>query len=229
MNTYRKNAVIAGALFLIGFAGIFIMVFAGPILNDSNHLGKAAENANQLTLGGLFQLIMALACSGIAIWLYPVLKRHDEALALWSVGFRMIEAMLFVIAAIGLLSLLSLSQDCLETGTLDVSYSQTLGNLILAVHDWSEVLGLTAWSLGALMYHYIFYQSKLVPRWLSTWGLVGVPLVILAGMLIMFRLTDSGSTVQALLNLPLGLQEIPLAIWLIVKGFNPSAIGSGTA
>ncbi len=78
-------------------------------------------------------------------------------------------------------------------------------------------------SLGALMIYYVFYQSKLIPRWLSGWGLIGSVLYLVVPLLSMF-----GSEL-AILTLPLALQEMVLAVWLIVKGFNPSAIASETA
>ncbi len=126
--------------------------------------------------------------------------------------------------------LLTLSQEFVQAGAPGSSYFQTLGVLIQAGSDWvNNVAALLAWCLGALMYYSIFYQSKLIPRWLSGWGLAGVTLTILASLLVMFRLIIPFGTIQGIMNLPIALQEMVLAIWLIVKGFNPSAIASGAA
>jgi len=92
-----------------------------------------------------------------------------------------------------------------------------------------NVAGLLAFGLGALMYYYIFYQTRLVPRWLSGWGLIGIILIIVISMLVMFRVIAPMSTTQIVLAVPIGLQEMVLAVWLIVKGFNPSAIASLSA
>src|SRR4030042_6050875 len=100
MKTNRKTAVIVGVLFLFGFAGVFGPVIVSPILDNPSYLTKIFENKNLVVVGALFQLIMAFACAGIAIGLYPILKKHHEALALGAVGFRMIENIFQIVAAL---------------------------------------------------------------------------------------------------------------------------------
>ena len=229
MNTYRKNARIVGVLFITAtVAGILSVVFLRPILDAPDYFIKVSANENQVIIGALFELIMAVACAGIAIWLYPVLKKHNQALALGSVSFRIIEAALYFVAVTGLLSLLTLSQEFVKAGAPDASYFQTSGTLLLAARDWAGVLGSISFILGALMYYYLFYQSKLIPRWLSVWGLIGVPLYIAAALLLMFGLINPFSTSVILLDLPIAVNEMVLAVWLIAKGFNSSAIASGS-
>jgi len=173
---------------------------------------------------------MAFACAGIAIWLYPVLKRYDEALALGSVGFRIIEAVLFIVAAIGLLSLLMVSQEHVKAGAQACPHFQTLGAILRAVRFWASfVFAAIAFCIGALMYYYIFYQSRLIPRWLSGWGLLAITLHLAEVILTIFALVKPLSTIQVVMNLPIFFQEMTLAVWLIVKGFNPSAVVSGAA
>jgi hypothetical protein len=92
-----------------------------------------------------------------------------------------------------------------------------------------QVAALLAFSLGALMYYTVFYQSRLIPRWLAGWGLVGATLTIVSSVILLFRLIDPMSTTQVVLNLPIGVQEMVLAVWLIVRGFNPSAIAFASA
>ncbi|CAG0990899.1 MAG: DUF4386 domain-containing protein [Candidatus Methanoperedens sp.] len=113
----------------------------------------------------------------------------------------------YIVAALGLLSLLTLSQEYVRAGTPDASYFQTLGTLMLAVRNWAGfVFGVIAFCLGALMYYYIFYQSKLIPQWLSGWGLIGIVLLLSMALLIMFGKEPSGMTL--LLALPIFLQEM---------------------
>jgi len=227
MNSNRKIAIIAGVLIIVGMVvGVLSVV---SVIEEPDYLIKVSANENQVIIGALFVLIMGLACAGIAIWLYPVLKKHNEALALGSVGFRIIETVLHIVGVIGLLSLVTLSQEYVKAGAPDASYFQSLGTLLLAARDWAGVLGSFAFILGALMYYYIFYQSKLIPRWLSVWGLIGVPLWIAAELLIMFGLIESFSTNAILLDIPIAVNEMVLAVWLIVKGFNSSAIASLSA
>jgi len=230
MNTHRKNALGAGILFVIAdIAGFLSIPFLG-FLNNPDYLIKVAENRNQLVTGGLLILTMELACSGIAIWLYPVLKKQNEALALWAVGLRMIEVICGIVSAIGLLALIPLSQEFLKAGTPDASFFQTLGAVIQTTRAWTrDVFMLFAWGLGALLYNYIFFQAKLLPRWLSGWGIVAILLHLASCLLTIFDIIGPSSPMQVFLLAPSALQEIVLAIWLIVKGFDPSAVAALSA
>ena len=230
MNTDRKTAIIVGVLFLLGFAGAFGPVVVKPILDDPNYLIKIFENENTVMVGALLQLIMALACAGIAIGLYPILKKHNESLALGAVGFRIIENVFQIVAALALLSLLTLSQESVKADALAASAFQAAGASLHAVHFWSAlVLGHFGFCLGALMYYYVFYRSNLIPRWLSGWGIVAIILHLTGAFITMFTQIDPFSTSTYLLSLPIGLNELTLAGWLIVKGFNPSAVASLSA
>ena len=230
VNTHRKNALGAGILFVIAdIAGFSSIPFLG-FVNNPDYLIKVAENRNPLVTGGLLILTMELACSGIAIWLFPVLKKQNEALALWAVGLRMIEVICGIVSAIGLLALIPLSQEFLKAGTPDASSFQTLGAVIQTTRAWSrDVFMLFAWGLGALLYNYIFFQAKLLPRWLSGWGIVAILLHLASCLLTIFDIIGPSSPMQIFLLAPSALQEIVLAIWLIVKGFDPSAIASLSA
>ena len=135
--------------------------------------------------------------------------------------------MFYIVGVIGLVLLLSLSQEFVNAGAPSSSYFQTLGVILLSGYHWvGNVAGTLAFYLGAMMYYYIFYRTKLIPRWLSGWGLVAVSMGIVASTLVMFQVMGSMSTVQVVLNLPIAVQEMVLAVWLIVKGFNSSAITS---
>jgi hypothetical protein len=230
MNTNRKTAITVGVLFLIGFAGAFGPIFVKPILDDPGYLAKIFENKNTVMVGALMQLIMALACAGIAIGLYPILKKHNESLALGAVGFRIIENIFQIVAALALLSLLTLSQESVKAGALAASAFQAAGASLHAVHFWSAlVLGHFGFCLGALMYYYVFYRSNLIPRWLSGWGILAILLHLTGALITMFTQIDPFSTSTSLLSIPIGLNELALAGWLIVKGFNPSAVAALSA
>jgi hypothetical protein len=230
MNSNRKTAIIVGVLFITAtVANILSDVFLGPILDAPDYLIKVSANENQVIIGALFKLIMAVACAGIAIWLYPILKKHNEALALGYVGARIIEGVLYIVAVISLLSLLTLSQEFVKAGAPDASHFQALGTLLLAASDWAFMLGITVFGLGALMLYYLLYQSKLIPRWLSVWGLIGAPLMLAGGLLGMFGSLTETSVLGTFIFLPIAVNEMVLAVWLIVKGFNPSAIAPESA
>jgi hypothetical protein len=228
MNKNRTTAIIVGVLFLLGFAGVFVAIVVSPILDDPGYLIKISENKNLVVVGAFSLLIMAFACAGISIGLYPILKKRNESLALGAVGFRIIENIFQIVAALGLLLLVTLSQESIKADALAASAFQTVGALLLAVEFWAPMLAGIGFCLGALMYYYVFYQSKLIPSWLSGWGIIAIILHLTSVFLTMFLQIDpfSGSPIL-LLSLPIFLQELTLAAWLIVKGFNPSAIASG--
>jgi len=230
MNADRKIARTTGILFLTGtVTGILPTLFIGSNLDAPDYLTRISANGNQIMIGALFALIAAFVSGSIAISLYPVLKKYNEALALASVGFRLIEAVFYIVGIIGLLALLLLSQEFVKAGSPEASSFQLLGTLALATRNWAGfVFGVSAFSLGALMYYVVMYQSQLIPRWLSGWGVIATILTLTAALLMMFG-EKPLSPLMTLLVLPIFLQEIVIAVWLIVKGFNPSAIASPSA
>jgi hypothetical protein len=196
-------------------------------MNATNYLVDVSTNANQVATGALLLFIGGAAATGVAISLYPVLRKYNGGLALGAVGFRTFEGVLRFVAVCGLLLLITLSQQFVKAGAPDSSYFQTLGVLLVAGYRWVANVGaLLAFSIGCLLYYIIFYRTKLVPRWLSGWGLVAGILTMLSCLLTMFGLMAPFSTEQIVLNLPILPQEMVLAVWLIVKGFNPSVIAS---
>ena len=170
-------------------------------------------------------LIDAVAVAGIGIVIYPILKKYNETLALGYAGARIAEGVLFVVNVITILTLLTLSQEFIKAGTSDAFYYQTLGILLLAAGDWVFLLGFgLAFTLSALILNFILYKSKLVPRWLSGWGFVGALLLWAYYLLQFFSINQVD-----ILFLPIAVQEMVFAVWLIINGFNLYAIDSATA
>jgi len=227
MDYYRKIAMIVGVLFIIATgADILSSQFLGPI-TATNYLVSVSANGGLVGTGALLLFIGGAAATGIAISLYPVLRKFNGGLALGAVGFRTFEGVLRFVAVCTLLSLITLSQQFVKAGAPDSSYFQTLGVLLYAGYRWVGNVGaLLAFSIGCLLYYIIFYRTKLVPRWLSGWGLVAGILTMLSCVLAMVGLIAPFATEQIVLALPMLPQEMVLAVWLIVKGFNPSVIAS---
>jgi hypothetical protein len=223
-TTNRKTAVIVGVLFIIGtVAGVLSAVFTGSTFSDPDYLIKVSENQTQIIIGALCVLIMGFALAMVPVMLFPIFKKHNEALALGAVLFRgALEAFTYIAMVISWFLLVSLGQAYTTAGALDASYFQTLGTLLLEAGGWINQILAIVFSLGALMIYYLFYQSKLIPRWLSIWGLVGGVLYLFVPLVGIF-----GPNVE-LLMVPLALQEMVLAVWLIVKGFNLSTNASKT-
>jgi len=232
MNTYRKTAIIVGVLYIIGtVAGVLSVVVTGPILGDSDYLDKVAANANQLTIGALLVLLMALALAMVPVMLFPIFRKINEVLAVGYVLFRgALETVTYIVMLISWLLLVALGQEYITGGAPDAAYFQTMGALLRDGHDAIGTILIIVFSLGALMLYYLLYQSKLIPRWISVWGFIAILMHFSTAFLILFRLVSPGMSLTLfVINFPILIQEMVMAVWLIVKGFNPSAIASGAA
>jgi hypothetical protein len=231
MNTYRKNAMVVGILFIAcTAASIAGPLLAGSNLNALDYLNQLAGHPNQTIFAVLLEFIWAATGAGIAIGLYPVLKKYSPGLALGSVGFRVTEGVLVLAGTLSLLGLLSLGQEFIKAGVSAAPAFQTSGTLLVAVRDWAQwTMGPLAFYLGALLYYVVLFQSKLIPRWLSGWGFAGALLGLGTTLFTAFNPGFGSESLHTILNLPIGLQEMFLAVWLIAKGFSPLAIASLSA
>ncbi len=228
MDSNRKTAIIIGILFIAATAFAIIgLTLEEPLVNDPASVINGSTNQNQVILGELFWLIEGFAVIGTAIMLFPYLKKQNESIARGYVAFRLLEAILTIVTIISLLSIVSLSQEF--AGAVDpnaVSFL-TAGKLLLAVHGWAFLVG-TYFVLGidTFMWSYLLYRSKLIPRPLAVWGLIAAVSMFSGGLLQLFGLTVEGSVVVNILVIPVATVEMALAVWLIVKGFNSSALSS---
>jgi len=221
MNSNRKTAIIVGVLFIIASVTSVASFFFFESIYDSDYLTVVSANENQVLIGVLLMLTATASIVGIPIAIYPILKKHNESLALGYVGARIFEGFFFAFNIITLLSILSLSHEFVNAVAPNASYFQTSGTLLLAEFEWNSILLDFPFALSALIFNYLLYKSKLIPRWLSGWGFIGGVLWLPGVLIGMFGLMDA-----TFLAAPLGLQEMALAVWLIVKGFNSSAIAS---
>jgi hypothetical protein len=230
MDTNRRVAVVAGVAFLIAtIAQMVGVVLVSPILSAPDYLTEIAANEGRVLWGALLQSIGAIACTGIALALYSALRGHHHGLAIGSVGFRTIEGVLHILIAVCWLLLVTLSREAARAGTPGASATDVTGALLIAGPDWLAPLALLAFGAGAFCYYWAFFQSRLIPRWLSAWGLVAIGLAVVSALLVLVGLIESFSTPQLVLALPIAVQEMVLAVWLIARGFNPSAVASAPA
>jgi hypothetical protein len=222
MDSNRKAAVSAGVLFITAtVASVFGTGLSRPLLSDPDHLTRLTANATQVDGGALLELIAAGASAGIAIAMYPVLQKRGAGLALGSVVFRTIEAVMYTVAAASLLSLLSVSRQFTSAGATDRAALQTVTDSLVGLREQTTLVGVLAFSLGALLYYWLFYRSGLIPRWLSGWGLAAIILLMVAWLLAVF--TQRSILSYVILALPIAVQEMVLAVWLIGKGFSAPA------
>jgi len=231
MNSNKKTARIVGVLYIIGtIAGMLSVVLTRPVLGGSDFLVNVSTHEIQIIAGALFVLIMGFALAMVPVMMFPLLKKYNEALALGYVVFRgALETVMYIVLAISWLLLIPVSQEYVKAGTPDASYFQTLGAVLLKGHDLIGPVQTIVFCLGALIFYYLLYQTKLIPRWLSGWGLIAIIPYLAAGLLVLFGFFGPLSTSEIVLVFPLALQEMVMAVWLIVKGFNPSSIASASA
>jgi Domain of unknown function (DUF4386) len=227
MPSYRRNAIAVGVLFIAcSAASILSIVPLGAPVGTPVDFAKLAANDNRVVLTALIEFVWAATGMGIAIGLYPILRKFNPALALGSVAGRVVENMFVLVGTLSLLVLLTVSQQA--AGSAAPSSFQATGDALVAVRNWVHgFVALIPFGIGALMYYYVLYRSRLISRWLSGWGLVAIGLSVVATVYAGFTQEFGFSSVNTVLNIPIGLQEMVLAVWLIVKGFNRSALASG--
>ncbi len=222
-DSSRRTALIAGALFIAATATSVVgTALSRPFVHDPVSLGRVSAHQNLVSLGALFEFVAAAASAGIAISLYPVLRKWSAGLALGSVVFRAMEAGMYAVGVVSLLSLVKLSQQFTTGGAADRASLHAIGDSLVAVRDQVALTGVLAFSVGALMYYSVFYRSELVPRWLSGWGIAAIVLTI--GACLMAWFSHRPLTTYTIVLLPIGVQEMVLAVWLIAKGFSSSAL-----
>ena len=226
MPSYRGNAIAVGVLFIAcSAASILSVVPLGAAVGAPVDFAKLAANDNQVVLTALIEFVWAATGMGIAIGLYPVLRKYNRALALGAVAGRVVENVLILVGTLSLLVLLTVSQQA--AGSAVPSSFQAIGDALVAVRDWVHgFVAMIPFGIGVFMYYVVLYRSRLVPRWLSGWGLVAVVLSVVATLYAGFTQEFGFSTVNDVLSIPMFAQEMVLAVWLIVKGFNAPALAS---
>jgi hypothetical protein len=225
MNSERKGAIITGLLFIfataVGFVGNGIL---GSSLRAPDYLAVLSVDRSRVILSAIFKISGAAASAGIAMSLYPVLRKYSVALALGSVCFRLVEGVFYLVGDLGLLSLVPLSQEYAKAGAELAPQFRILGAVIQEAGGWSGfVLAVFAFCIGASMYYWMFFRTRLVPRWLSLWGLIALGMLMTMVLLGMFEGKPTPSGIKLALALPIAAQEMVLALWLIARGFDPAA------
>jgi hypothetical protein len=218
MTSLRKTALVAGALYLLSFVSIPTIALYRPILNDPNFIVGPGPDT-RIIVGGILEVIVALAGIGTAVVLYRVVKRQNEAAALGFVGARVLEAAAIIAGVVALMSIVTLRQAGAGADAL------VTGQALVANYNWSFVLSQSLIpAVNALLLGSLLYRSRLVPRVLPLVGLIGAPLLLASDVAVMFGVWDRVSTPSGLLALPIALWEFSLGVYLVVKGFKPSPI-----
>lgn len=217
MKTYRKTAMIVGVLYIIGtVSGILSLVVTKNLFSGEDFLTRIAANPVQLNLGAFFVLLMGLSLAAMPVFLYPLFKKRDEAMALAMVVFRgPLEGSLYILMAVSWLFLGVFSKEFTVVGAEPASL-QVIGNVLLQSKDIMSPILTIVFIIGAMLLYTLFYLTKLIPRWLSGWGLIGAVIYLSVDLLKLF-----GLNLQLdVLYIPLAVQEMAMALWLVIKGFN---------
>ena len=220
MESERRTAQVVGVLFIVAtVASIVGSVVLGSVLDEDDYLISLGVHAGQVTLSAALFLIAAMSAFATAVLLYPILHRHDEGLATGYVGLRAFENVFYVAGTVGLLGMLTVSQNE-STALAGEPVVALLGATLLAVRSWAVVLGtLIFFGLGAVILNVILFQARLVPRWLSGWGLLGAAGAFAYGIAGLLGYGTGLGSPLMLLAMPIALQEMVFAGWLLVKGF----------
>jgi len=227
VNPLRRTAFVAGLLFIITFVASIPAALAlyTVVLDHPNYIVGAGAD-NRIALGALLEMILIVANIGTAVVLFPILKRQNESLALGYVTARVMESAFIAVGILSLMAVVTLRQDVGAAGGDSLVIA---GRSLVAVHDWTFLLG-PGWVVGVgngLILGYLMYRSGLVPRGMAMLGLIGGPLIIISGTLVLFDVIEPGSGAQIIATVPEFFWELSLGIYLMVKGFKPSPIISG--
>ena len=228
MTSTRNIALVTGLLFVMTFVfSIPALFLYAPILDHPDYvLGNGADT--RITLGALFEVILVIANIGTAVVLFPILKRQSESIALGFVASRTIESAIIIIGVISVLSVVTLRSDLAGATGQEAASLVAISTSLIAIHDWTFLLG-PAFCSGfgnGLLLGYLMYRSRLVPRPMALFGVVGGPLLFASAIAVLFGVYGQTSGVASLLTLPEFIWEGSLGIWLIVKGFQPSPIAT---
>jgi hypothetical protein len=220
MTLDQKRARVFGVLFLVTFVtSIPALALFQPVLDDPvGYIASAGEN-NRILLGVLLELLLIVANIGTAVVIFPVVRRQSEELALGYVTARLLESAFILVGVVAVLGIVTLQKE--DAGAAEATVAYTLA----AIKDWTFLLG-PGWVVGwgnGLILGYLMYRSGLVPRQLAWLGLVGGPLLVLSGTLVLFGVGNPGGTMQAVATIPEFLWELLLGLYCTFKGFRPSS------
>jgi hypothetical protein len=215
MSSLRKTALVAGMFYLITFVSIPTLTLYSSVLNDPNYIVGPGPDTPVL-VGGVLEVIVALAGIGTAAVLYPVVKRQNEAAALGFVGARVLEAAVIIAGVVSLLTVVSLRQAGAGPEAL------VTGQALAGLYNWAFLLGQSLVPIvNAMLLGTLLYRSRLVPRVLPVVGFIGAALLLTSDAAVLFGLWDRVSALSAIAALPIATWEFSLGVYLVVKGFKP--------
>ncbi len=231
MKNYRINALMVGLLYLLGTVfGIASAVVGGDVMSSLVQakplsgmilLDYVATDSSRLLGGSFLILMMGISLVGMTVFLYPIFKKDSEELAIGMLLFRgVMEGVWYLMTTMSFLTLVVLSEEYVSTGA-NSTVLQSIGNVVYKFLNLLGPIGSILFLIGATCLYISFYRTRLIPRWLSVWGLIGVVPYMIFALLHLFGM-DNGIGIY--LQIPLATQEMVMALWLIIKGFDHVAM-----
>lgn len=223
METNRRTAITFGVFLIAGIiSGILNSVLE---IEAPDYLEKLASIESRILVAVFFQAVMAIIYVAIAVITYPIVKMDSRNGALAYFAFRVIGAAFLFVGIVTLLLLLALGHLFAQAIAPNVADFEMIGTLLRQGRDWLNHIGMILpWSIGGVFLYLAFLRTKLIPRWLSIWGLVGTALTLVATILYMLDQIQIVTTIYFALNAPTGTFEITLAIYLITRGFHQTPL-----
>ncbi|MBL6446331.1 DUF4386 domain-containing protein [Fulvivirga sp. 29W222] len=223
MGSEKLKIRFAGLFMIVGMvAGIFSVA---PAIDSGDYLTEAAANFNRVIVGAVFQFVMSLAYLGFAILLYPIIRRFSGSLSVGFLSFRVIAANLVIFGTILLLLILALSHEFVKSSPGNALDFKTLGNALKITRDYiNHVFMVLVLCIGNVILYVLLIRTRLIPKWLSVWGLLGTFLSGVASIMILFRVVDVITSEYLVLNMPTAVLELIMGMWLIIVGFNKKVL-----
>jgi hypothetical protein len=229
MNSTRRFSAVAGIVFIVTtVAGVVCLGILGSLLDGPDFVRRVAASPDRLALAAVFEALMGIGCAGIALALYPVLRHANPGLAIGAVGLRVVEGALLLVVAGCWAALATFAGDASSAGSLDAASTRASADLLRSLANQCGTLGNIPFCAGAGLYYLVFWQSRLAPRWLSGWGLLAAVPYLAAGLYALLSRTEVRDL--TVLMMPMAVQEMVFAVWLIAKGVRkPGEIPAATA
>src|SRR5215203_3776799 len=226
MNTYRTTARVVGIVYVAGLViGIGGMVLIQSILGAPDHLSAVSASSMLLAFGAVLWLMPAAGDAAHGVLMFPILKQqHSERIAIGYLAARIVDAVFIAVMVLFILLQIPLASEYLKAGGSDTSYLQALSTMFVQVNQYAYHIAMFILGIAGLLLCYVFYRAKLVPRLVAVWGLIGYAIIFCGSVQEVL-----GFNLQTIHAIPGGLWEVFIGVWLIVKGFNPSAFASESA
>jgi hypothetical protein len=216
----QQRARVFGVLYLLTFiTSIPALLLYEPALRHPVAFVAGSGNVNKIYFGALLELLLLIANIGTAVVIVPIMRRRFEELAIGYVTARVIESTFILVGIIAMLAIATLQQESAGAAEATVAYT------LAAIKDWTFILG-PGWVVGwgnGLILGYMMYRTQLVPRGWTWLGLIGGPLIIISGTIVMFGGGHPSGSLQGLATIPEAVWELFLGVYCTIWGFRRDA------